>query len=108
MANPRGNPQWQPGQSGNPKGRPKRPFDKALWIELCTDGLEDDGSPKKLRRIAKKLITCALAGEAWAGTAIMERLDGKVPQAIVGDEDGGPLQVIIKQYVLNADDKPSE
>lgn len=82
---------WKPGQSGNPSGsnRAKRPFDKALWTELCTDGLHDDGSPKKLRRIAQKLIKCALDGESWAGLAVMERMDGKVPQAVsVGlDED---------------------
>ena len=66
---------------GNQNAR-KRP-------RLLTDALRREltQSPEEALAVARKLIDAAKAGESWAQNLIWERLDGKVPQAIVGDDD---------------------
>ncbi len=69
---------WKKGQSGNPNGGPKdKAFADALRIAVNAD--DGDGT-KKLRRIAEKLVTCALNGESWAIQQVADRLDGKPAQ----------------------------
>jgi hypothetical protein len=83
---------FQPGQSGNPGGRPKtKPFADALRMELAALG-EDQ---KALRDVAKKLITTALGDSKDSLPAIKElvdRTDGKAVQVVGGDEDA-PFKV---------------
>lgn len=68
---------FQPGQSGNPKGRAsEKPFRVAIDMELKAAG-EDH---KKLRAIAKRLLDEAEKGEAWAVKEVADRLDGKPTQ----------------------------
>ena len=69
---------WKKGQSGNPKGRlSEKPFLDALRLAM----LASDGDEKsKLRRIADRLLSAALAGEAWAIQQVADRLDGKPAQ----------------------------
>ena len=43
--------------------------------------------PEKVTEIALKTIDLARAGEQWAVEFVAERVDGKMPQAIVGDDD---------------------
>ena len=67
--------------------RKPKPFLDALNMELKAAG--DDH--KALRRIAKKLIAEAEKGEMWAVKEIADRLDGKVPQAMIGDKGEDPI-----------------
>lgn len=70
---------WQKGQSGNPKGRP--PSEKAFADALRIAVTADDGTGQtKLRAIAEKLVTSAVAGESWAIQQVADRLDGKPAQ----------------------------
>jgi hypothetical protein len=62
--------QWIKGQSGNPKGRPKRGH-------TFTDALRAKGSPAELAEIAWK---AARAGEAWAIQLIFNRLEPQPTQ----------------------------
>jgi hypothetical protein len=50
--------------------------------------------PQDILAIANKLIESAKAGEAWAMTLIHERVDGKLPQPLVGgdDDDDAPIR----------------
>jgi hypothetical protein len=78
-----------------------RMLSDALKRELTQD-------PEKVLKIANKLIDSAIAGEAWAQQLIHERVDGKVPQAIVGDDEEAPLQFtrVVRQIVrTDASDK---
>lgn len=76
------------GQSGNPSGRPKaRPFRDALNMAIADAG-EDQ---KALRKIATALLEKAASGDVQAIKEVADRLDGKVPQAIVGDGDEDPI-----------------
>lgn len=65
---------WQPGQSGNPGGRPKG----LLTAELRRQLLRNDA--EKIRAIASTLIRRAVAGSIPAIQTVLERVDGKVLQ----------------------------
>jgi len=78
---------FQPGQSGNPAGRPKsKPFKNALQEALKAAGDNDE----MLRTVALALVTKAKDGDVPAIKEIADRLDGKVPQAVIGGEDDDP------------------
>jgi hypothetical protein len=75
----------------NPRGQQRdKPFRDALRMEIA----DASGDSKKLRAIAKKLLAKATAGDVNAIREVADRLDGKVPQAVTG-EDGGPIHVTI-------------
>lgn len=81
--------------AGRPPGSPNRdkPFRDALRMEIAAAG-EDH---KALRGIARNLILLAGNPDPSALPAISQiadRLDGKVPQGIVGDDEGDPVNVL--------------
>lgn len=81
---------FQPGQSGNPAGRPKtKPFKRALQEALKA---ADDDS-EMMQAIALALVNKAKEGDVPAIKEIADRLDGKVTQPIGGDEDSAPIQI---------------
>lgn len=50
-----------------------------------------------LRHVARALIVKAIGGDAPAIKEIADRIDGKVPQAVVGGDDGeSPVRMIIE------------
>lgn len=66
---------------------------------MLTDALKREltQNPEDVKAIARKLIDSAKAGESWAQTLIHERVDGKVPQALIGgDEDDPAIRMISK------------
>lgn len=69
---------WEPGQSGNPKGAPKK--EKRFLTMLERAIAQDDA--KRLRAAAEKLLDLAAEGEQWAVEMLAERLDGKATQDI--------------------------
>jgi hypothetical protein len=85
---------FQPGQSGNPNGRPKsKPFRKALSEALKAS---DDDS-EILKAVALALVAKAKEGDVQAIKEIADRMDGKVAQAIIGgDEDDPSVKVLHK------------
>jgi hypothetical protein len=89
---------FQPGQSGNPNGRPKsKPFKRALSEAL--KAAEDDSDI--LKAVALALVAKAKDGDVPAIKEIADRLDGKVTQPIGGDEDAGPItvQAIVRKII---------
>lgn len=62
---------------------------------LLTDALKRElvQNPNDVLAIAKKLIDSAKEGEAWAMSLVYDRVDGKVPQPIVGDDESDPIRV---------------
>ncbi len=83
---------WKAGASGNPGGaRRTKPFYEALRIEIAAAG-EDH---RALRRVARALLEKAASGDTAAITALADRLDGKIPQAIGQAEDLGPQRLEI-------------
>ncbi len=80
-------------------GRREKPFLNALMLELKAAGSD----MPRLRSIAKQLIEKADTGDMQAIKEFADRLDGKPAQAIMDDETGGPLSIVIKQFVLAND-----
>ena len=79
-----------------PKGAQNKdkPFRDALRMEVASaekgqDCVAKDGS---LRYIARQLLIRAGA-ETPAQKEVADRLDGKVPQAVVGDDEHDPVRV---------------
>ncbi len=77
---------FQPGQSGNPKGPPKRAklFTQALLISLKKT---DERDVEAIPRIADKLVALAESGDVAAIKEVADRAEGKVPQAIGGSDE---------------------
>jgi Family of unknown function (DUF5681) len=98
--------QFQPGESGNPSGRPKTPITDA-YRDLMERVVEDDGDGnfdlnKLLARpgdtyavaMAKAIAREAIiAGSIKAANEIANRLEG-TPRQTVSGPDGGPVAII--------------
>lgn len=82
---------WQPGQSGNPAGRPKR-------IKYLSEALREQlADPKVADELARELIKRAKKGDT-ALNMIWERTEGKVTQPIGGDPN---MPIIIDKIVAH-------
>ena len=75
----------------NPRGQQRdKPFRDALRMEIAAAG-EDH---KALRRVARALLKAAETGKVDAIREVGDRLDGKVAQALVGDDRSGPIMIV--------------
>jgi hypothetical protein len=87
--------------AGAPEGnqnaaKSKRLFNSALKRAL-TQG------PSRVEAIVERLISLAEQGEPWAVKELIDRVDGKAPQPVVGgDDDDNPIS--IKEIVIRAVD----
>ena len=86
---------WQPGQSGNPNGAPKR---AKLWREAIDRAIKrrEQQDPQALEKLADKLLAAVDAGDIAAMREFGDRVDGKVAQAIGGDDELGPIKNILE------------
>lgn len=103
---------FQPGQSGNPGGRSKsRPFRDALMMEFASADDPVDVKAGSIRAVARALIMRALnpldSGAISAIKEIADRIDGKVPQGITGDDEGDAIKMIhrIERVIVRPSDK---
>lgn len=76
-------------------GKPDKLMRDALMLELHREVIDDGKKIKRIRMVARKLVDKAIDGDVPAIREINERIDGKVPQALVGDSDLPPVQVTI-------------
>ena len=85
---------WLPGKSGNPGGQRKG---KRITT-LIHEALEREHDGKRVvEALAEIIIREALKGDFRFAKEILERIDGKVPDRITGDEDGGGLTIVFKR-----------
>ena len=93
MSNPDPTPppvsgRWKPGQSGNPSGRPKKkPLTEALQRVLAK--LSDDERDV----LCQEIITKVATGDVAAFKEVADRVEGRVPQAITGDDQEDPIRI---------------
>lgn len=92
---------FQPGQSGNPNGRPKsKPFKEAIQKALKEAGEDKD----QLKLVAVALVAKAMDGDVPAIKELADRLDGKVTQPIGGDDELPPVKMIVTGVPRAGDD----
>ena len=79
-------------RTGRPVGATNKdkPFRAALVRAL---GIADN-NPEKLDKLAEALIAKAKTGDVAALREVSDRLDGKVAQALVGDERSDPIMIV--------------
>ena len=84
---------------GRPKGSVVKPWQDAIRLAVNEKG--KDGQ-KKLRKLATALVSAGMDGDVTALREIGDRLDGKSPQALVGDENN-PVRVLaeIKRTIVD-------
>lgn len=80
---------FAPGQSGNPAGRPKR---AKLWQEAIQRAIKrrEQEDPQALEKLADKLLSKVNEGDVAAMKEFGDRMDGKVPQGIIGGDEDDP------------------
>ncbi len=61
---------------------------RRLFTNMLRRVLAQD--PERTLRLAEKLISSAEAGESWAFKELIDRVDGKAPQPVIGGEDDDP------------------
>ena len=79
---------WAKGKSGNPAGRKiEKPYRDALRLALA-----EAGDEKGLREVARVHVARAKTGDMQAIKELADRMDGKVPQPVSGDDEGPPIR----------------
>lgn len=71
--------------------RPQKEKSFANMLNIAIKEAVEGSDITKLRAVADALVTKAMSGDVQAIAMVAERLDGKVPQAIVGDSDEDPI-----------------
>lgn len=74
--------QWKRGQSGNPRGRPKRGATIAEALRVRGEHLVNPDGTTAFDVIMDKIYLLAMAGEEWAIKFISERTEGRVADRV--------------------------
>jgi len=94
-------------QPGNQNARKAKLWEQAIKRALARKS--EDSVDKGLDQCADKLVAAAIDdGDQWALKEIGDRIDGKVPQAIIGDDDSPPVRFEKIERVLVRADPPNQ
>lgn len=74
-------------------GRPPKEKSFANMLRIAVMNAGKSGEPK-LREIAEVLVDSAVEGKMDAIKEVADRIDGKVPQAVVGDDEHDPISFV--------------
>lgn len=75
-------------------GRPPKEKSFANMLNIAIKEAIEGTDKTKLRAVADALVDKAMAGDVQAIKEVADRLDGKVPQGVIGgDEDDNPLSI---------------
>ena len=98
---------WQPGQSGNPGGRPRGSDVRAVLLRELAQGWEDDPEPdpelksgKKAREIARALVESGLVGNrdvVMSLAEVINQAQGKPQEFVAHSGDVTARTVIVNK-----------
>lgn len=75
-------------------GRPPKEKSFANMLNIAIKEAIEGSDKTKLRAVADALVEKAMAGDVQAIKEVADRLDGKVPQALVGDDESDPINLV--------------
>jgi hypothetical protein len=86
---------FQPGQSGNPSGRPAKPFTAALLRIVEKKIANDPDGRALLDAIAQQLVAKASKGDLASIRELADRIEGTPQRSITlgGDGSGIPIEI---------------
>jgi hypothetical protein len=86
-------------------GRPPKEKSFANMLNIAIKEAIEGTDKTKLRAVADALVDKAMTGDVAAIKEVADRLDGKVPQGIAGDEEN-PLTMVhrIERHIVRPDD----
>jgi hypothetical protein len=89
-------------------GRPPKEKSFANMLNIAIKEAVEGSDKTKLRAVADALVDKAMSGDVAAIKEVADRLDGKVPQAISGDEEN-PLNFVhtITRQIIRANSSDS-
>lgn len=87
-------------------GRPPKEKSFANMLNIAIKEAIEGSDKTKLRAVADALVEKAMAGDVQAIKEVADRLDGKVPQAVVGDDDLDPINLVhrIERVIVDTND----
>ena len=89
-------------------GRPPKEKSFANMLNIAIKEAIEGTDKTKLRAVADALVAKGMEGDVTAIKEIADRLDGKVPQAVVGDDEGDPINMIARiERVIVRPDNPN-
>lgn len=71
--------------------KPEKAFANMLRLAI-NEAVAEGGT--RLRVVADALVTKAMTGDVQAIKEVADRLDGKVPQALIGDSESDPINLV--------------
>jgi hypothetical protein len=98
---------WKPGESGNPKGRPRKPkcLTSLLKEELTKVNPEDPEGRTWIELIVLATLRLAMKGNKTALKEVWDRVDGKVVVPI-STETTGPVEIrVVYEDEIVAEDR---
>lgn len=88
----RGNPNWKPGVSGNPGGKPKGTVQiRTLLQHRLLKAVSREDREKAGKKIVNELVRLACQGDITAIKEVFDRLEGKAKQST---EHTGTLRLV--------------
>jgi hypothetical protein len=94
---------FQPGNTEARKAVKAKRYREALNLELAASG----DNMAEIRKIARAHIALAASGDMAAIREFADRIEGKVAQAIVGDDEHPPVGIIVTG-VVRPDDSEND
>ena len=77
-------------------GRPPKERSFAAMLNIAIKEAIEGSDKTKLRAVADALVDKAMTGDVAAIKEVADRIDGKVPQALVGDGEFDPISVLTR------------
>jgi hypothetical protein len=77
-------------------GRPPKEKSFANMLNIAIrEAIAQGSDTTKLRAVADALVDKAMGGDVSAIKEVADRIDGKVPQAVVGDDEHDPVNFAV-------------